>query len=44
MRLVIRSSKNELNMKENMLNTDVNFRLIRNTRRRNHHALDGKSK
>ena len=26
------------------IKTDVNFRLIRNTRRRNHHALNGKSK
>ena len=26
------------------IKTDVNFRLIRNTRRRSHHALNGKSK
>ena len=34
-------------IKENMKNrtkTDVNFRLIRNTRRRIHHVLNGKSK
>ena len=29
---------------KNRLKTDVNFRLIRNTRRRIHHALNGKSK
>ena len=28
----------------NRIKTDVNFRLIRNTRRRFHHALNGKSK
>ena len=27
-----------------ILKTDVNFRLFRNTRRRFHHALNGKSK
>ena len=29
---------------KNRIKTDVNFRLIRNTRRRIHHALNGKSK
>ena len=29
---------------KNRIKTDVNFRLIRNTRRRIHHALKGKSK
>ena len=29
---------------KNKIKTDVNFRLIRNTRRRIHHALNGKSK
>ena len=29
---------------KNRLKTDVNFRLIHNTRRRMHHALNGKSK
>ena len=29
---------------KNRMKTDVNFRLIRNTRRRNHHSLNGKSK
>ena len=29
---------------ENRIKTDVNFRLIRNTRRRVHHALKGKTK
>ena len=29
---------------KNRVNTGVNFRLIRNTRRRIHHALNGKSK
>ena len=31
-------------MKKNRYKTDVNFRLVRNTRRRIHHALRGKSK
>ena len=29
---------------KNKIKTDVNFRLIRNTRQRNHHVLNGKSK
>ena len=29
---------------KNKIKTDVNFRLIRSTRRRSHHALNGKSK
>ena len=39
--------KNNIRMNEyikNRIKTDVNFRLIRNTRRRVHHALNGKSK
>ena len=31
-------------MKKNRVKADVNSRLIRNTRRRIHHALNGKSK
>ena len=31
-------------MKKNRYKTDVNFRLIRNTRRKTHHALNGKLK
>ena len=36
--------KNQINYERNRRKTDVNFRLIRNTRRRIHHALNGKSK
>ena len=36
--------KNQINYGRNRRETDVNFRLIRNTRRRIHHALNGKSK
>ena len=36
--------KNQINYERNRRKTDVNFRLIRNTRRRMHHALNGKSK
>ena len=36
--------KNQINYERNRRKTDVNFRLIRNTRRRMHHALNGKPK
>ena len=36
--------KNQIKYERNRRKTDVNFRLIRNTRRRIHHALNGKSK
>ena len=36
--------KNQNNYERNRRKTDVNFRLFRNTRRRIHHALNGKSK
>ena len=36
--------KNQTNHERNRRKTDVNFRIIRNTRRRIHHALNGKSK
>ena len=36
--------KNQINYERNRSETDVNFRLIRNTRRRIHHALNGKLK
>ena len=36
--------KNQIKYERKRRKTDVNFRLIRNTRRRIHHALNGKSK
>ena len=36
--------KNQIKYERNRRKTDVNFGLIRNTRRRIHHALNGKSK
>ena len=37
-------NETRIKYEKNKIKTDVNFRLIRNTRRRNHHALNGKSK
>ena len=36
--------KNQIKYERNRINPDVNFRLIRNTRRIIHHALNGRSK
>ena len=36
--------RNQIKNERNRRKTDVNFRLIRNTRRRFHHALNGKPK
>ena len=36
--------KKRVEYEKNRLNTDVKYRLIKNTRRRIHHALNGKSK
>ena len=36
--------KQKIKYEKNRFNTDVNYRLIKNTRRRIHHALNGKLK
>ena len=37
-------TKNKINYEKNRNNTDIKYRLIKNTRRRIHHALKGKTK
>ena len=36
--------KKQIKYEKNRYRTDINYRLIKNTRRRIHHALNGKSK
>ena len=44
MKKIVMWSSKKIRYEQNRINTDINYRLIKDTRRKIHHALNGKSK